>query len=116
MYKSYKFAEFMGFKHIAFIINEDEDYEESDLYEMTNQYDKIVLDILKGGQCWLEDLSKAKQYDSFPSEEKNIHRCGYGITSIGVTVDGKITPCQELSSYDSCVIGDIFTGIDKRKH
>lgn len=116
MYKSYKFAEHMGFKHIAFIINEDEEYEEEDFYEMTRQYDRIILDILKGGQCWLDDLTKAKEYDQFPPEDMNIHRCGYGTTSIGVTVDGKITPCQELSSYDSCVIGDIVNGIDREKH
>lgn len=81
---------------------------------MIYQYDKIIVDILNGAKCWLTDITKVKEFAN--SNENSIHRCGFGTTSMGITVNGEITPCQELSSFDGFVIGDIDNGIDKRKH
>lgn len=114
MNETYDFARHMGFKHITFVVNEFEDYDDNDQLELERQYDLIALKILDGSPLWLEDISKAKEYNT--QHESTVFRCGYGTTSIGVTVEGKITPCQELSSFDGAVIGDVFNGIDKTLH
>lgn len=115
MNKSYDFARHMGFKRISFVINEGEDYTEEDYKEMVRQYNKIALKILKGSPLKVDDFVKAETYNKEP-KEKTLLRCGYGTTSFGVTTDGEINPCQELSSLHDFSIGSVYTGIDNLIH
>lgn len=48
-------------------------------------------------------------------------RCGIGVSSYGISPDGKIFGCQEHSTYeneqdDIFYIGDIYNGIDEERH
>lgn len=117
MNKTYDFARHMGFKNITFVVNEEEDYNESDFMEMQWQYNQIALKILSGSPLWLSEIEKSKEYLRSASHHESIHRCGYGTTSVGISVDGELLPCQELSSFTSdLVIGNVFDGIDHDKH
>lgn len=114
MYDTYCFARHMGFTNIALCINEYEEYDEEDFQIMKTQYNKIVLEIVKGSPLWLSDLDKARDYEK--TSLQNIHRCGYGTTSVGVDVNGNLMPCQELNSTTDFIIGNVFTGIDTEVH
>lgn len=114
MNRIYDFAQHMGFKRITFVINEGEEYEESDLQEMIGQYNSMAIKIIGGSGLWLDELTKGHDWDNMPTD--SIMRCGYCTTSMGVTVEGKIVPCQELSSLDVATIGDVFNGIDPERH
>lgn len=116
MNKTYDFARHMGFKHITFVINEDEEYSQEDYDNMCWQYNQIALKLLSGSPLELDDIDKIRTYVNVKNTN-SIFRCGYGTTSIGVSVNGDILPCQELSSYTSdLIIGDVFNGIDVDKH
>lgn len=115
MNETYDFAAHMGFRNIAFVINEEEEYHKWHYQTLIEQYDKIVIKILRGSPLWLSDLKKAQDYTKSQTCS-NINRCGYGTTSIGVTVNGDITPCQELNTTNNFIIGNVHTGIDAEKH
>lgn len=49
----------------------------------------------------------------------SFHHCGIGTNSIGIAANGDLYGCQEHNTYinhDIFYIGDIFTGIDKKRH
>ncbi len=120
MMNTYKFARHMGFKNIAFCINEYEEYDNIDQELLTANYNAIAREILAGSPLWLSDLDNARDYWQVASAGKemgSVYRCGYGTTSVGIDVKGNLLPCQELNSGDGTfIIGDVFTGIDTEKH
>ena len=114
MNKNYDFAEHMGFKSIAYVVNENEEYDVKDFEELEHQYNMLALKMLRGHNTIVNDFSKAKMWST--PHDFSINRCGFGTTSIGVDVDGDITPCQELNTLKSIVIGNVFSGIDEKRH
>lgn len=115
MNATFDFAEHMGFRNITFVINEDEEYDENDFEEMKAQYNQMALKMMKGSRLMLEELAKSQIWGG--RIQPSIYRCGYGTTSVGITVDGKLLPCQELNSAPAdLIIGDVFNGIDPEKH
>lgn len=110
MNDTYDFAEHMGFKQISMVIDEGDTYTEDDFKELKRQYHRMAIKMLNGHSLLIEDFSKFPMYIRQPCMDQM--RCGYGTTSFGVTVEGEITPCQELNSFEGIVIGNIWTGID----
>lgn len=53
--------------------------------------------------------------DSTPVYHNEVTRCGMGTTSVGVSFDGTLNPCQEENSTKKYEIGDVFRGIDFEK-
>lgn len=113
MEKTYDYANHLGFLKITFVINEYEEYTNDDFYEIYRQYGRIAVKMLEGQRLVCSDVFKVKEY--LESKPENIMRCGYGTTACGVTVDGNLTPCQELNTYDGIVIGDVYSGINEKK-
>lgn len=114
MNKNYDFAEHMGFRSIAFVVNENEDYDLNDFKELEHQYNMLALKLLRGHKTSVNDFSKAVAWSNI--HDFSINRCGFGTTSIGVDVDGDITPCQELNTLKAIVIGNVYSGIDEKIH
>lgn len=114
-----------GVKKCAFCINEDEEYFEKDFNLMKDEFEKCALYIykklLKGESPIIITpfntlYSTIKEGDYEPYFHNEFTRCGMGTTSIGISYDGTLNPCQEENSTKKFAIGDIWTGIDKDKH
>ena len=57
--------------------------------------------------------------DNLPTDNTSPMRCGMGVYGIGVGATGIISACQEhstISEGDMFVIGDVWNGIDEKKH
>lgn len=124
--KNYFFAQDNGFKSYFLIPNECEPWTEE-------QKTMLTLQIGLMGEYFYESVSNQidplyfsplmKAFEMIitpPPFEKGVHRCGLGTASVGISTEGKISGCQEYSSYieenDLFYIGDVFNGIDIDKH
>lgn len=70
----------------------------------------------------LDDKINQKYFndDYFLKDNWGLIKCGTGLTSVGISPEGKIFACQEHSTYqnddDIFLIGDVFSGIDEKRH
>lgn len=128
MYDNFLFAEKMCFSAIDMVMDSrpDIEYTDEEARMVEDQINKIVSHILRN---LILGTDKVIRFNNFITIYKNIERqslsptfnneifrCGTGVTSIGISPDGRIFPCQERSSFDDGDIGDIFNGIDEKKH
>lgn len=69
---------------------------------------------------WNEIFTNMKEiFYNRSNENISFHHCGIGTNSIGIATNGDLYGCQEHNTYinhDIFYIGDIFTGIDIKKH
>lgn len=124
--ENYFFVQDLGFKHYFLIPNECEHWTEEQKIMMTYQMGIMMEYFYESVSNKIEPLYFSPIMKCFENLlqsngiEKNVHRCGLGTTSVGISIDGKICGCQEYSSYieekDLFYIGDVFTGINKNKH
>lgn len=123
---NYFFALDQGFQSFFLIPNECEPWTKEEKMLLTQQIlliGEIFYDYISQGQTplYFSPLMKTFEACLLPiSKEKTPFRCGLGTSSVGVTTDGKLSGCQEYSSYikegDLFYIGDVFNGIDVDKH
>lgn len=136
IYETYKFAENMGFKNIFICPNARETWTENNLNKMHNEIHKIYADMILSFINNIKPISCATinstfkkilehdlqvYYNDYNDLEVNrpVTRCGIGTGSASISYDGKIFGCQEQDSRDTndyFYIGDIFNGIDVKKH
>lgn len=123
---NYFFAQDMGFNSYFLIPNECEPWNEEQKLMLTYQmgimgeyfYDCVSQQITP---LYFSPLMKAFENLLVPPKfSKSVYRCGLGTASVGISTEGKISGCQEYSSYiennDLFYIGDVFNGIDIDKH
>lgn len=123
---NYFYAQDLGFKNYFLIPNECEPWSENDKLTLTRQiglmgeifYDSIKEKITP---IYFSPLMKAFEMILMPQPTtKDVQRCGLGTASVGVSTEGKLSGCQEYSSYiseeDLFYIGDVFNGINQEKH
>lgn len=126
LYDTVLMADELGFKHIFFCENAYEDWDKEIEKELEEQFKKIGLFIYKRLRN-KESVLKIDPFNRiFESIDKGQHnelyfdnriiRCGLGTTSCAITPDGNIIPCQEKISNITHIIGNIYTGIDYKKH
>lgn len=123
---NYFFAQDCGFNSYFLTPNECEEWTEKEKNMMTTQMAIMTEAIYEAASnkinpLYFSPLMKAIESILLPTPfEKSPHRCGLGTASVGVSVDGKLSGCQEYSTYieenDLFYIGDVFTGIDEEKH
>lgn len=128
LYENFLFAKNMGFHCVDFIMDSRSEiiYTEDDEKELEKQLNKIavsiITDLILGHERIIQfnglinAFTRIESQDTQPIFNTSIHRCGTGVTSVGVGVDGRIFPCQEQSSCADDDIGDVFNGISPEKH
>ena len=124
---NYIYAKEKGFKNYFFMPNCRENWSIEKIEELSYQMSNI---------CWLmyNDIIEKKEVLSYndllnfiinfilyPENTQKIscNQCGFGITSVGIDVNGLITACQEkntITENNLFFIGDIQNGIQKNKH
>lgn len=126
MVDNYLFARNQGFQNMYMMPNSHEEWPENSIDAMCASLLEIarlmVIDIENGQDpLWFSPLmgmcATILTYKGGGS--KNETSCGWGTVSFGVGTDGRIFGCQERSSHDDndiFWIGDIFNGIDEKKH
>lgn len=111
----------IGARYCSFAVNEEEDWDDETFDIVKEEFTKMCLYVYKKllrvervirinpiiDIC--QTLEEARVNPSFHNEW---NRCGMGTTSIGVSYDGKLHPCQEENSSDKYIIGNVFDGID----
>ena len=124
IYETMVFWEKLGVKKCAFCINEKEVYEETDFEILRKEFEKcgfhIYKKLLKGDfpiqfTPLIQMFQTISEGDMSPVFHNELTRCGMGTTSIGVSFDGTLNPCQEENTSKKYSIGDIFSGIDMLK-
>ena len=123
---NYFFAEDCGFNSYFLVPNECEPWSEEQKTMLTYQMGlmtEIIYDSIsnKINPLYFSPLMKAIETILIPIPfTKSPHRCGLGTASVGVSVDGKLSGCQEYSTFiednDLFCIGDVFNGINEKKH
>lgn len=123
---NYFFAQDMGFNSYFLIPNECEEWTEEQKLMMTYQIGLMSEYFYESVSNQIEPLYFSPLMKSFemllnpPVFSKGVHRCGLGTASVGISTEGKISGCQEYSSFieekDLFFIGDVFNGIDQEKH
>lgn len=128
LFENYLFAKKMKFHGVDFIMDSrtEIEYNDEDIKTLEHQVNKIVADIITQLTLGHEEVIEfnnlvstfclAETHELQPNFNNSIMRCGLGTTSIGVGTNGDIYPCQEQSSGNNDIIGNIFTGIDPSKH
>lgn len=132
LFKNYLYAESLGFKNYAIVLNERDEWTEEQKAILQDQIYKIQFYRFKqkiNGVLPMNCLQLELTNDGFPnlfnSDCENINtnddvlRCGLGTLSCAVGWDGKIYGCQQDVSLDDkniFYIGDIYNGIDVEKH
>lgn len=123
---NYFFAQDLGFNSYFLIPNECEEWTEKDKEMITYQMGVMAEYFYESVSNKIEPLYFSPLMKAFemllnpPIFSKGVHRCGLGTASVGISTEGKISGCQEYSSYieekDLFYIGDVFNGIDEEKH
>ena len=123
---NYFFAEDQNFNSYFLIPNECELWTEEEKTMLTYQMGlmtEIIYDSIsnKIAPLYFSPLMKAIENILIPIPfTKSPHRCGLGTASVGVSVDGKLSGCQEYSTFiddeDLFCIGNVYDGIDENKH
>lgn len=123
---NYFFAEDQNFNSYFLIPNECEPWTEEEKTMLTYQMGlmtEIIYDSIsnKIAPLYFSPLMKAIENILIPIPfTKSPHRCGLGTASVGVSVDGKLSGCQEYSTFiddeDLFCIGNVYDGIDENKH
>lgn len=123
---NYFFAEDQNFNSYFLIPNECEPWTEEEKTMLTYQMGlmtEIIYDSIsnKIAPLYFSPLMKAIENILIPIPfTKSPHRCGLGTASVGVSVDGKLSGCQEYSTFiddeDLFYIGNVYDGIDENKH
>ena len=127
LYDTVLMAEELGFKSIMFTPNAYEKWDSSTGAIYEKQLKQIGLHIYKSFFNNHENCIKVvpliktfnKIEDSLENKLKynnSLHRCGLGTTSCAITPEGFIIPCQEKTSNPTYILGDVFNGIDPKKH
>lgn len=136
MFENYLFAIEQGFSNIFFCPNARNAWSEKSLNIFYKELGKIatynIISFMEGyrpinftnlNQAFVDILEHDKQIyfgdkqDLAPS--RSVVRCGLGTGSASIAYDGKIFACQEQDSRDTndyFYIGDIYNGIDIKKH
>lgn len=127
LYENYLFARRNGFRNYYVTPNTFAHWSIEQTQIMIKQLslitDTIYQDISAGKAPTLfDDFITAlktcfQQKKSVPASP--FHRCGLGITSVGVAVNGDLNGCQEHNTYldhDIFYIGNISDGIDPSRH
>lgn len=127
LYDSIILAEEMGFKNVTFTPNAYEEWTWDDAVIYEEQLNKVGLHIYKSFfnhhdpvinvQPIQKAYTKVEQslYDNLKFNN-NIMRCGLGTTSCAICPNGDIVPCQEKTSNPTFILGNVFSGIDAKKH
>lgn len=119
------FLERFGVKHCTFCINEFDTYDENDYIRLRKQFEKCghyIYKALVNDKVPIHFDGLISAYESLCSQDLEArfdntpNRCGMGTTSIGVSPDGTINPCQEENSTKKYEIGNVYDGIDTEKH
>lgn len=128
LYENYLWAKEMGFNHYYCTPDEFSEWPPDKIQAWADGFQKL---------CW-------NMYNSISKEEHVLHvqeifdnlkdaivppnefefsldhlkRCGLGTSSIGIAVNGTLMGCQEHTTIEENIfhIGNIFTGIDQKKH
>lgn len=105
----------MGFKYINLQFDYSQDWEDDDLYEIKNQYNKVA-DIYASKilqECDIEIPlidNKIRTYikDKYDCNED----CKLGMKTINVGTDGNFYPCMQFVNNKDFIIGNCKKGID----
>lgn len=136
LYENYLFAIKNGFRNIFLCPNARDSWSDEGLTTLHEEINKIftynILSFMEGVnpiQCsniddaFLSILNHDRQIHSGKkwnlAPERNVVRCGLGTGSISIAYDGKLFGCQEQDSRDTndyFYIGDIYNGIDEKRH
>lgn len=136
LYENYKYAEKMGFKNIFFCPNAREEWTKEHIEEMNEQLKQISIDRIityEKGKNPIHFSTIDKIFKKILDHDLKIFtnkiveleinrlgkRCGLGTTSASVNFEGLVFACQEQDSRDTndyFYIGNIFEGIDIKKH
>lgn len=114
----------IGATNCAFAVNEEETWDDEIFDAVKDEFTKVCLYIYKK-LIKMEKVIRVNPITEIYSQLESArfnptffngwNRCGMGTTSIGVSCDGTLHPCQEENSSDNYVIGDVNTGIDFNK-
>lgn len=124
LHKDYLYARKKGFKNYFSIPNFREEWDKEHLQILNEQIclicGTLLFDIENNNQpLGFNLLNQMINYCFNPAPQKqHFRKCGFGTTSIGITTDGKLSACQENSTYHNnniFYIGDIWKGIDQNK-
>lgn len=129
IYDSVLMAEQFGFKSIVFCPNGYEEWSLEDEQLLEKQLLKVGQYIYEGFfsneigyyPIAVDPLNKYYQYICRSTVGElgfynGVMRCGLGTTTCGIAPNGDIVPCQEKTSKSDNNIGNVFTGIDAKKH
>ena len=125
LHKDYLYARSKGFQNWFAIPNFREEWDKKYLDVLNEQIclicGTLLYDIEHGYQPLKFNLLNQFINYCFNQAPQTQHfiKCGFGTTSIGITTDGKLSACQENSTFHNdniFYIGDIFNGINKEKH
>jgi uncharacterized protein len=135
-FNSYLFAMEQGFRSFYIMPNNREEWTEENIQKLDEQVQLIFACMYSQFQqgywpqlrfstidgMYEKILRRDIQYYNNDFDDLNIShspwRCGLGTTSASFSYDGKIYGCQEQDSYSDGFfqIGDIWNGIDEKKH
>lgn len=126
IYENYLFARKTGFLNYYITPNVFSEWSAEQLTIAAEQLsfiaDTIYQDISSGGKPTLwQDLIRSLKSCFSPekAEASPIYRCGIGITTVGIAVNGDLNGCQEHNTYlehDLFYIGNIFDGLNSERH
>ena len=126
LYDTVLMAEELGFKKVTFCPNAYESWDKGIEKQLYEQFKKIGLHIYRGLRNNNEIIKVDPLVSFFDNanlalNEKlffnnHVLRCGLGTTTCAVTPTGDIVPCQEKISCPTTILGNIFSGIDYKKH
>ena len=132
LFDNYLYAESLGFKNYALVLNERDEWTEEQKAILQNQIYKIQFYRFKqkiNGIPPMNCLQLELTNDGFPHlfdtdcnstiGQDNVLRCGLGTLSCAIGWDGKIYGCQQdvsLNDKNIFYIGDIYNGIDVDRH
>lgn len=126
LYDSMLMAEELGFAKIVFCPNAYENWSVEEANNLFEQFNKIGLYIykkLRNKEPVIEVDPIVSYYSSLTQAIKNnlyfdnnIMRCGLGTVTCAITPTGDIIPCQEKTSNPTVILGNIYDGINPKKH
>lgn len=126
---NYLFARKMGFRDYYIMPNVMQRWTDEEIKAYNNQIETIYNIMYRDityGFVPLRIHNVIKTYKCYFGQERSpsirdCYRCGLGLTTVGIGVNGEIFGCQEHSTYsdlenDLFYIGTIYDGINPERH
>lgn len=115
LHKNVEYLMELGFKYINLLFDYSQDWQDEDLDEIKEQYNKIAKiyanKILQ--ECDIEIPLIDDKIRTYIKDEYNCNEdCKFGIKTVNIGTDGNFYPCMQFVNNKDFIIGNCKDGID----